>query len=93
MPKADLSRAAADFLRSLQRGNSKHAKQIARRIIALETDPLPPDSRQLVGHDRYRRVDTGEYRIVYLLDDDRLIIDVIGKRNDDEVYRRFGRRR
>ena len=35
---------------------------------------------------RYRRVDQGEYRIVYFFDEDTVTIVVVGKRNDDDVY-------
>ena len=36
-----------------------------------------------------QHVDTGEYRIVYRFDNDTVYIAVIGKRNDDEVYKRI----
>ena len=38
------------------------------------------------------RVDSGEYRIVYTVTEDTLRVVLIGKRNDDEVYRRLERR-
>jgi len=35
----------------------------------------------------WRRVKSGEYRIIYRIDGNDLHVDIIGKRNDDEVYR------
>ena len=50
-------------------------------------DPEPPDS-SLIGYP-YRRADIGEYRIVYRVEGDCLKVALIGKRNDDEVYRQL----
>jgi mRNA interferase RelE/StbE len=47
---------------------------------------MPADSKQVIGHP-YRRADVGEYRVIYSHNEDRVRIVLIGKRNDDEVYR------
>jgi mRNA interferase RelE/StbE len=49
-------------------------------------NPEPTDSIQMQGYP-FRRVDIGEYRIVYRIEDDCLNVACVGKRNDDEVYR------
>lgn len=70
-----------------------HAKRIPLKILDLCRNPEPPDSSLLKGSgEGYRRADIGEYRIIYRVADDSLEILLIGKRNDDEVYRRFSRR-
>lgn len=77
----DLSRQASKALKGLP---AKHARQIAVRITALRHDPEPHDSRQMKGKDAaFRRVDVGEYRVIYRL--------AGGERNDSEVYRHFER--
>jgi mRNA interferase RelE/StbE len=38
-------------------------------------------------------VDSGEYRIVYDVTEDAVRIIIVGKRNDDEVYRLLDRKR
>jgi len=76
--------------RFIKRLPPKHAGQVLRKIAALQKDPLPPDSKQLGGA-IYRRADVGEYRIVYRVADKVLYIPLIGKRNDDDVYRRLKR--
>jgi mRNA interferase RelE/StbE len=82
-----------DFLKELGDLPPKHFKQVVTRVLALTADPTPPDSKTLQGHAGLRRVDSGEYRIVYDILDDTVRIIVIGKRNDDEVYRLLARKR
>lgn len=90
MPAIRLSKSAREPIQSLA---PKQAKQVAVKVFSLAVDARPNDSKQLKGADgEYLRVDSGEFRIIYRIDDDTVMISDIGKRNDDEVYRRFGRR-
>ncbi|MEK6745540.1 MAG: type II toxin-antitoxin system RelE/ParE family toxin [Pseudomonadota bacterium] len=78
-----LERDADKFL---ARVHPKHGKQIAQKIQLLRINPKPQDSKQLRGFP-YLRTDSGEYRIIYDFTEDTLRILLIGKRNDDEVYK------
>jgi mRNA interferase RelE/StbE len=51
------------------------------------------DSKLLAGYASYRRVDIGEFRIIYRYESaqDTVTIVMVGKRNDDEVYRKLSR--
>ena len=90
MPTPDLSRDARTFIERLQH---KHAKQVLLKILDLCQDPAPPDSSLLKDcKEGYRRADIGEYRTIYRVAGDTLEVPLVGKRNDDEVYRRFARR-
>lgn len=72
---------------------SKHRNQIGKKIEALRHDPMPQDSIILQGKMRqFRRADVGEYRIIYRVEGNTLFIGAIGKRNDDDIYRRMTRR-
>ena len=66
-------------------------RQIVRTIFKLREVPEPHDSKQLFGHLEYRRVDIGEYRIIYRVDGDVVKICIAGKRNGSEIYKRFKR--
>ncbi len=90
MAKLDGLGTVLDFLKGLQ---PKIAAQIAKKVLALNIDPLPPDSKELIGYSGYYRVDSGEYRIVYLFNpsDDLIEVVLVGKRNDDEVYKQLKR--
>jgi mRNA interferase RelE/StbE len=90
MAKLDGLQTVLDFLKGLQ---PKIAAQIAKKVLALNVDPLPNDSKQLIGYPGYYRVDSGEYRIVYNFNPDEDLVEIIlvGKRNDDEVYKKLER--
>lgn len=80
-----VSKQAGRFVEDLQ---AKQYKQIVSAVLALLKNPEPHDSKLLKGSaDRNRRVDCGEYRIVYRVEGDTVLVLVIGKRNDDEVYK------
>ena len=85
-----MSPDADDFLFSLQ---AKQFKQIAGAIFMLMNDPFPNDSKILKGYPGFRRKDVGEYRIIYGVKENLVIIDVIDKRNDGSIYKRFERKR
>jgi len=86
--KLDLTRAAGKFLTKLP---PKQFRQVVSTIFRLRENPEPHDSSQLIGNPEYRRVDIGEYRIIYRLETDAVKIAVVGKRNDSEVYKKFER--
>lgn len=90
MHNLDLSKQALSFIESLQ---LKQKKQIANKIQILLENPKPQDNKKLKGGGEYFRVDVGEYRIIYSLGKMTVFVFVIGKRNDDEVYRKFDRMR
>lgn len=61
--------------------------------MALRDNSMPHDSKPLQGKlADYFRIDVGEYRVIYLLKSDSVLVVEIGKRNDNEVYRRRRRR-
>jgi len=87
--KLDLSRDALRFVQTL---DPKQYRQVVGTVLRLLQNPEPQDSSALIGYS-YRRVDIGEYRIIYNVDGDVLKVFLIGKRNDDEIYRTLRRRR
>ena len=89
MYKLDLTKSAGRFLARL---DAKPFRQVVSKILNLRENPEPHDAAQLVGSAPYRRVDIGEYRIVYRIEKDTVKIAVVGKRNDDEVYKTFQRK-
>jgi mRNA interferase RelE/StbE len=56
------------------------------RIRGLADDPRPPGSENLSGEDRYR-LRQGDYRVVYAIDDDRRIVEIVKIGHRREVYR------
>ncbi|OGG80200.1 hypothetical protein A3A39_02935 [Candidatus Kaiserbacteria bacterium RIFCSPLOWO2_01_FULL_54_13] len=85
----DLGKQADRFIQKLPQ---KHAAQIMRKLLELQTNPYPPDHKLLRGFSYlYSRVDSGEYRIVYMVKSPLIIVRIVGKRNDNEVYKRLKR--
>ncbi len=62
-------------------------RRIASRIEALAENPRPVDSVKLSGYKDYYRIRVGDYRIVYSIQDNKLIVLIIriGARRD--IYR------
>jgi mRNA interferase RelE/StbE len=82
--KIELRPAAARALRKLD-------PQIARRVQAaialLAEDPRPPASRPLRGRPAWR-VRVGDYRVIYTIEDDVLLIVVVTVGHRRDVYER-----
>ena len=87
--KVELTGAAARQLRTL---DSAAQLRIVTALEVLQTEPRPPAMTALVGHPRYLRVRTGNYRIVYTIVDARLLILVLALADRKDVYRSFERR-
>jgi mRNA interferase RelE/StbE len=86
----DLSKSASDFLGDLQ---PKQFKQVAVKIHDLLRDPFPQDTKHLSGYPGYRRIDAGEFRMCYTVVGEIIRVVVVGKRNDDAVYKEMERKR
>ena len=60
--------------------------RILKALVLLADNPRPIGCKKLVGSDSWRfRV--GEYRIVYSIEDDVLLIEVVRVAHRKEVYR------
>lgn len=68
----------------------KFDPQIRRRVQAaidlLAANPRPPKAIQLVGGAGELRVRTGDYRIIYEIHDDQLIVLVLRAGHRREIY-------
>lgn len=77
-------------LKELNSYPPKVFKQIAGHIFALQVNPRPHDCKRVgLGY----RVNSGEYRIYYHIDDEEHTVSVlvVGKRNDAEIYKTLQR--
>lgn len=78
-------------LRSLPRAVQR---TIAVRIDALSDNPRPPTARPLQGELRGRwRIRVGDYRVVYAIEDEILLVIVIEVGHRRDIYERVRRRR
>jgi len=89
MPSFHITKKA---LRQLEELDNKQYNQLAGAILRLTKNAAPHDSRPLHGASNgERRLDAGEYRIVYSVEDLVIQILLVGKRNDGEIYKQFDR--
>ena len=62
-------------------------KKILKRIEKLANAPFPPGHEKLQGMDNLYRVRQGDYRILYSVFDDKLLVLVLKIGHRREVYR------
>jgi mRNA interferase RelE/StbE len=79
--------AAARELRKLDRSARE---RISKVISLLADEPRPPAAKMLTGDDTPRlwRVRTGDYRVIYSVEEDVLLVLVINVRHRREAYGR-----
>lgn len=89
MLKIKLSKQSVKFIKKL---TSKHQQQIALKIQEIRVKKGSHDSKQL-KNSPYFRADVGEYRVIYEIEGDvMLLVVLIGKRNDGDVYKKLSRK-
>lgn len=89
MLKLIVSKEAGKFVKKLL---PKHQRQLALKIVALTEHGIDVQDSQHLKGSSYKRVDVGEYRIIYTIIDMTLFIVLIGKRNDNDVYKKMIRK-
>jgi mRNA interferase RelE/StbE len=76
--------------RSLRQLDPSVRKAIAQVIDGLATDPRPPGFLPLTGHRPYLRVRSGDYRVIYTVDDSARVVTIAAVGHRREIYRRLG---
>ena len=82
--RIEVSATAERQIRKLPRADQL---RVVRAIQALATDPRPPGSRKLSGHEDVFRVRIGRYRMLYSIEGRRLVIIVLKVGDRKDVYR------
>jgi mRNA interferase RelE/StbE len=72
--------------RELSRLPRKDLQRIVARIQALADDPRPPGSQKLCAQEKYR-IRQGDYRVLYQIEDDVLVVYVVKIAHRRDVYR------
>ena len=81
--RVEIKKSAAKEIRAISR--KKDRQRVIERIAALAEDPRPPGCTKLSGREAYR-VRQGEYRIVYTVEDDALVVEVVKVGHRRDVY-------
>ena len=62
-------------------------RRVVDRIRALAATPRPHGNEKLSGQERYR-IRKGDYRIVYAIDDEARLVEIVKIGHRREVYRK-----
>lgn len=82
--RIDVAPAAVRQLRKL---DPPARRRVQAAVELLGDDPRPPGARKLVGGDGAWRVRTGDYRIVYEIHDQVLLVLVVAVGHRRDIYR------
>ena len=83
--RVEIAAAAVRQLRKLDR-TAQRRVQAAIELLAVE--PRPSGAKKLVGGDGELRVRTGDYRVVYEIHDNVLLILVVAVGHRRDIYER-----
>ena len=61
-------------------------KKIAFAIYDLESNPPPSGCKKLVGYDDIYRIRVGDYRVIYTINDNVLIVEIIKVGTRQSIY-------
>ena len=75
-------------LRALRKLDRQIAERIKAATEALRDDPRPSGAKMLTGSHALWRIRTGDYRVVYTIDDQRRIVRVAAAGHRRDVYTR-----
>ena len=81
--KIEIKRSALKEIHSLPK---KNLKRVLAKIESLAENPRPFDSQKLSSQEKYR-VRVGDYRILYSIEDNILIVFIVKVAHRREVYR------
>ena len=81
--RIEIKRSAVKELEAVP---AKDRRRMTTKIQALAGNPRPAGCEKLSGHDKYR-IRQGNYRILYTIEDDVLVVTVIKIGDRRDVYR------
>jgi mRNA interferase RelE/StbE len=79
---------APKAIRSLRKLDHSAARRIRETAEALRSDPRPSGAVMLTGMHGVLRVRSGDYRILYTVDDDQLVVLVVDAGHRRDIYQR-----
>ena len=75
-------------VRQLKKLDAAARRRVQAAIEILADQSRPPGAKKLVGGDGEWRVRTGDFRIIYTIDDGVLLVLVVAVGHRREIYRR-----
>lgn len=72
--------------KELRRVDSRYVSRLLEVAESLANEPRPLGSKKLVGSERTFRVRVGDYRLIYEIEEEKLIILVVRVRHRQSAY-------
>ncbi len=86
-----MARYSIEFVKSVRKDLRKLAKPEVKKILAaiedLAKEPRPPGSKKLTIENLYR-IRVGNYRVLYEIHDDRLVVIIVKTGHRKKIYRK-----
>ena len=73
--------------KDLERLSASIVNRIFPKIEALAQNPRPAGCRKLQGVENLWRIRVGDYRVVYQVFDEELVVDIVAVRHRSKAYR------
>jgi len=73
--------------KELYKIRKEYIPKIIEAVEELSSNPLPTEVKKLTGSERTYRLRVGNYRVIYELIEEKLIIHIVRIRHRREVYR------
>jgi mRNA interferase RelE/StbE len=86
--RVEFKPSAAESFRSLDRSIQR---RFSAKLESLKQNPRPPNARKLQGENDLYRIRTGDYRLIYQVQDQILLILVLAVGNRKDIYRMLTR--
>jgi mRNA interferase RelE/StbE len=82
-------RLTSNAARSLQGFDPRIQQKVQSVIKALADDPRPNGAKPLGGYPGLLRIRDGDYRMIYRIDHDRNMVEIVRIGHRREIYRRL----
>jgi mRNA interferase RelE/StbE len=76
-------------LKSLKRLPKKDLHRIKKKIDGIAEDLPDPNTTKMKGPNSFHKIRSGDYRIIYEIHDDRLVILIVKIGHRKDVYKRL----
>ena len=76
----------ASAKKELRKIDKQEISKILEEVEKLAFNPFPPNYKKLIGTEHTFRIRIGNYRVVYLLEKEKLIIEITRVRHRKDVY-------
>ncbi|MBL1242837.1 MAG: type II toxin-antitoxin system RelE/ParE family toxin [Sulfurimonas sp.] len=72
--------------KELRKIDKKEIPKVLEAVEKLAFNPHPTNHKKLLGTEHNFRIRVGNYRVVYFLEDEKLLIEIIRVRHRKDVY-------